>query len=274
MGGGWGSVTRIFDVLLVVIVYGLMEIYYRSGWRAREWFAVLIVALIQILSGAKSAVLNLVFIVALHAFFTGVVSQKGAAVRGLLFKLTAAAFVGFLLVAQVQKSDVEVEGKAVPLLGQAAMRLVNNGDAFIYAYSDGFVDRIEGTDPVGALFGEYLAFFRIRAPERLPLHIGAQIANEFIGPDAGSQTNAKHNVFGYVYFGLWGSILYSYALGTFIGSVRYKALTWMPRTWVAGVSYVILNVAVYSQSTTWTTPRGRSLTSSSSSSPASCCWVP
>ena len=54
------------------------------------------------------------------------------------------------------------------------IRLVNNGDALIYSYPNGFIERLDGRNPVRALLKDYLSTFRIVSPDELPEHIGAQ----------------------------------------------------------------------------------------------------
>jgi hypothetical protein len=251
VGGGWGFVARLFDVLLIIVLYYLLEVLRRRSWGIGDWLALLAVLVIQVLSGAKSAVLTVVFVVAVHAFMTGAWSRPDAPSRRLLKGLAVAAVSGFILVAAVQKSDLEVAGIEVPLLGQAAMRFIANGDAFVYSYPDGFVEQLDGTRSFAAVAKEYLAFFRLYPPEQLPAHLGVQISVGHGGGDVMTQTNAKHNLFGYVYFGSLGSILFSFLVGTCIGGARYKILGWTSGKWIWGVAYILLNVAFAGAGSDW-----------------------
>lgn len=250
-GGGFGFIARMFDVLIVIIIYFLLEVHRQRGWRWREWTALLLIATIQVLSGAKSAALTLVFIVSLHAFYSGGFSGGELRSRRLLKQLTLAAVGGFLIVAQVQISDVEIGGRNLTLLNQAALRFVNNGDAFIYAYSDNLIDRLDDSNPMGALFREYLAFFRFATPEQLPMHLGMQMSKAYNGLDATTQTNAKHNIFGYVYFGTLGGVLYSFLLGVGISLLRYKILGRGRRSWQFGMVYIVLNLGMLTSASDW-----------------------
>ncbi len=54
-------------------------------------------------------------------------------------------------------------------------------------------------------------------------------------------TDANHNLFGYVYFGFCGSILYSYLVGGTIGFVRYTMRRKLPQNWVGGVIFVMMS---------------------------------
>lgn len=244
VGGGFGLISRVFDVLIVIIIYYLLEVHRRRGWRWREWAVLGLIATIQVLSGAKSAALTLVFIVSLHAFYTGGFGTGELRSIKLLKQLTIAAVGGFLIVAQVQLSEVAISGQSLSLLSQAALRFVNNGDAFVYAYAENLMERLNGSNPIGALFREYLAFFRFAAPEELPTHLGRQLSQSLNGFDATTQTNAKHNIFGYVYFGALGGFFYSFMLGVAIGFLRYKILGLSRRSWQYGIAYIVLNLGV------------------------------
>jgi len=242
VGGGFGIISRVLDVLLVVIVYYLIEVYQEKGWRPTEWIVLTIVATILALSGAKSAVLTLVFIVSLHAFYTGAISRNDVQLIKLLKRLTIVAVVAFLIIAQLQIADIEIAGRSLNVFDQAILRFVNNGDAFLYAYPNGVVDQLDSSNPFGALFREYLAAFRILAPGELPMHVGLQLSKHFNGLDAITQTNAKHNIFGYVSFGVIGGIIYSFLLGLCIGVVRNNLFSGTVRSYLFGIPYIILNL--------------------------------
>jgi hypothetical protein len=242
IGGGIGIISRALDVLLIIVVYYLLELYRQKGWGPREWACLLTVMVFQVLSGAKSAVLTVVFITSLHAYCSG---MTGAGMRGidrLLTRLFVFAVVGLFITAQVQIADIEIGGKSLNLLDQVMLRMVNNGDAFMYAYPDAVVEQLEGSRPFVALFREYIAFFRLAPPEDLPLHIGSQLVKFFQGEESNFQTNAKHNLFGYIHFGLIGAIFYSFALGAMISIVRYKLLQFRNKSSMFGILYILLNL--------------------------------
>lgn len=244
IGGGWGVLSRLFDVLVAIILFHLLEILRRRKWTLSEWGALLATILIQILSGAKSAVVNLVFLVALYGAFTGSLGASAARAGRMLKWLALSAVASLLIVAGVQASDAEVAGRQVNLIGQVAVRMVNAGDALIYAYPDRAVEGLDGQNPAGAVLREYLAFFRLAQPDKLPKHLGVQITDQFLGPDSHFQTNAKHNIFGYVYFGYWGAILFSYLVGTSIGIGRYIIPRFLPKHWVGGIAFMVVNLAL------------------------------
>lgn len=242
VGGGIGFISRMFDVLLVIIFYYLLEVQRTKGWRWTEWACLLVVGLIQLLSGAKSSVLTLVFIAALYMFYMGTNTDAYARVTRLLNRIFLGAVAAFLVIAQVQISDIQVGDRNLTLLDQAALRFVNNGDAFTYAYPQQMVETLDGRGPILAVMREYVAFFRLAPAEDIQMHMGLQISKAFNGNDAITQTNAKHNLFGYVNFGFAGSIVFSLMLGLAIGYVRYILFRNKGIGWITGIPYILLNL--------------------------------
>lgn len=245
-GAGLGFISRILDVLLIVIFYYLLEVHRRRGWRWLEFVCVFVVAVIQVLSGAKSSILTLVFIAALYIFMSGGAGEANRQLTRLLRRMFLLAIGGFLLIAQVQIADIEIGGRTLSLFDQAALRFVNNGDAFLYAYPSNTVDTLDSRGPVQAVLREYLAFLRIAGPDEMQMHIGLQLSKAFSGADAITQTNAKHNLFGYVNFGPLGGVLYSFALGLVIGFMRQVIYKKRGSSWMAGIPYIILNLGFLS----------------------------
>jgi len=238
---GWGIVDRLFDVLWVIILYYLMDVLRRRRWKFVEWSSLLTVVVIEILSGGKSAVLELFFIAGLASYFIGTsktyFSLRSNYMRiGVLVVIASAFAVGTL-----QRYGVSKDTQELSTLDMLVIRLVNNGDALIYSYPNGFIERLDGRNPVRALLKDYLSTFRIVSPDELPEHIGAQIVDLQGGNGKNFMTDANHNLFGYVYFGFCGSILYSYLVGGTIGFVRYTMRRKLPQNWVGGVIFVMMS---------------------------------
>jgi hypothetical protein len=239
---GWGILDRLFDVFLVIIIYYLMDVLRRRRWKPLEWSSLLIVVAIEILSGAKIAVLELFFMAGLAGYFTGT-AKTYFSLRSKYFRIgLLLAITGAFAVVTIQRNGMEQDEQQLSSLDMLVIRLVTSGDAFILAYPNGYVEQLDGRNPLGAVLKEYLTTFRIARPEELPTHIGVQISEHFTGNGDESQTNAKHNLFGFVYFGFWGSILYSYLVGSLIGLVRYILRKKLPRNWVGGIIFILMSL--------------------------------
>ncbi len=241
-GSGWGSLDRAFDVLSVVIIYYLIDVLRRRRWRFAEWLSLVTVVLIELMSGAKIAVLEIFFVAGLASYYLGTAGQLFS-IRSKYFRAGAvlASCSAIIVIAIQGRNGTESGPESNPIVA-LGLRLVSCGDAFIYAYPNNFVLHIDGSHPVKALLAEYLAFFRIVDARDLPVHIGVQLSEYFTGHGEEFQTNAKHNLFGLVYFGYWGSILYSYLVGTVIGLVRCVLLRARRRNWSAGIVFVLLSL--------------------------------
>lgn len=250
-GEGLGFISRMLDVLLVIIFYYLLEIHRRFGWSWREWACLALIALIQVLSGAKSSVLTLVFIAALFVYISGAAAPGSEKLMRLIKRIFLLALGGFLLIAQIQISDVQVGGRNLSLIDQAALRFVNNGDAFLYAYPTNAVDTLDGKGPIFAVLREYVAFLRVAPPDQIQMHLGLQLTRQFIASDSINQTNAKHNLFGYINFGEIGGVIYSLVIGLLIGVVREVIYKRRGSSWLAGIPYIILNLGFLSAASDW-----------------------
>ena len=242
VGGGWGLFARSFDVFLVIIMYYLMDIARRRSWRFSEWGTLAIVAVIEILSGAKIAVLEIFFLAGLASYFMGS-ERLFFSFKSRSFKFAVAiSILTALGVAAIQSRNSNSDSGTVNSFGVLAYRMVSCGDAFIYSYPSRFAAHLDGSHPLEAIFEDYLSFFRIVPQEYLPVHIGIQIAQYFTG-ESNIQTNAKHNLFGLTYFGYWGSIVYSYLVGSAIGFVRGPfRRKLLPQNWVGAILFMMLSL--------------------------------
>lgn len=99
------------------------------------------------------------------------------------------------------------------------------------------------------MFGSLLAMFRLVAPASLPEPLGFQIFRavygsvDFVGP------NPRHNVFGVVYFGIFGAIIYSLVLGVMVGFFRNRIPRFIRRGSAIEPLYVFLAISCVSAPT-------------------------
>ena len=77
------------------------------------------------------------------------------------------------------------------------------------------------------MFGSLLAMFRLVPPASLPENLGFQLYRAVYGFDAFVGPNPRHNVFGVVYFGTFGAIVYSLMLGMIVGFIRNRLSAFM-----------------------------------------------
>jgi hypothetical protein len=243
---GWGIMDRIFDVLFVIILYYLMDVLRRRRWKFVEWSSLLTLLAIEILSGAKIAVLELISIAGLASYFIGTAKTYFSLRSNYMRIGVLVAIASAFAVVTIQSHSVDKGEQQLSVLDTLVFRLVASGDAFMYAYPNGFIETIDGRNPLRAVLKEYLAAFRIVPQDELPENIGAQIVDHLTGNGGEFQTNVRCNIFGFVYFGFWGSILYSYLVGTSIGFVRYILRRKLPQNWVGGVIFTMMSIGTIS----------------------------
>ena len=82
--------------------------------------------------------------------------------------------------------------------------------------------------------------FRIYRWEDLPPAIGITLKTMHHPSKVPEGPNARHNVFGLVYFGFWGSILFSFLLGCIISFTRNMLPLILKDNLVAGVIFAYL----------------------------------
>jgi|ERR1035437_878439 hypothetical protein len=238
---GWGVLDRVFDVFLVIVIYYLMDVLRRRPWKFAEWSSILTLIAIEILSGAKSSVMVLFGIAGLASYFIGT-SKTYFSLRSNYFRIgILLAMAGAFAVIIIQRNGVEQDEQQLSPVDLLVFRLVSSGDALIYAYPNQFIETLDSRNPLGAVLKEFLTTFRIVPSDELPEHIGVQIVEHLGGNGKETMTNAKHNLFGFVYFGFCGSILYSYLVGTSVGLVRYTLRRRLPRNWVGGVIFTMMS---------------------------------
>jgi oligosaccharide repeat unit polymerase len=194
------------------------------------------------LSGSRSGLMQVIFLIFYSRFLlkgnrSGLIADK---FLGRLQKtILIAAVVGAILIVSVKAGGGAIDGSIFVLL----QRLAVNGDVFFMAYSTHIIDTLSPKSAFLALFGSLLAMFRLVAPASLPEPLGFQIFRavygsvDFVGP------NPRHNVFGVVYFGIFGAIIYSLMLGAMVGFVRNRIPRFVRRGSAIEPLYVFLAIS-------------------------------
>lgn len=126
-------------------------------------------------------------------------------------------------------------------------RIVGFGDVYWAAYPEDNLSKIEPASPFYAVFGDILASYRIVGWSDIPKSIGLQLFNmNYPYWDVTFGSNARHNVFGLVYFGYIGSILFSFILGLFLGAFRMYGFKNMRNVGIVGMFYCVLYMRIAS----------------------------
>jgi hypothetical protein len=116
--------------------------------------------------------------------------------------------------------NVENENDRLNPLISLIIRFIHSGDVYWYAYPNNVYLSIKNDHWFASLFTDTLGFLRLVEWKDLPEAIGITFKNIHHPSDIPQGPNARHNVFGLIYYGFYGSILFSYILGLVLGFVR------------------------------------------------------
>lgn len=249
---GLGALERVLNVSWFVTCYLLV---YRTFYqmRIKQWPRVwdvgiaVCLAISALLSGSKSAILPAVFALFYFKFFHGgklAGSRAELTLRRLQKSIVIAGVAGAMGVIMVQISSGAI-GAAVYALYE---RFASAGDVYFMAYPGGVIDSLPGNAGFLAVFGSLLSMFRLLPPTALPENLGFRLYRAIYGFDAFVGPNPRHNVFGVVYFGAIGAVLYSFALGLIVGFVRNRMARFIRPGMAWEPIYVFLAI-----STVWAT---------------------
>ena len=171
------------------------------------------------LGGSKAALLTIANLLFIYAILFSTPSHN---LLHLLKKhekkiilLSVAAGVGIIVIASKGNST-----NLLLSLASLTTRFVYSGDIYWYLYPNGYIELLDSSRPFANLFKDFLGMTRLVDWSQLPEHLGIttyqfhHTADTLMGP------NARHNVFGYVMFGMYGSILFSFCLGAITGTIR------------------------------------------------------
>lgn len=218
---GAGILARILYVSGIVTLYLLFYFLLVNRQRGfSKWYVysiLLFVFISYILSGSKSSFLLIFF-----SFFTFVVTNPQ------LFRLlNVSKFIKYdkliiliSIIIVVFLYAINNDGSLIGGCISFLSRLLGYGDVYWYAYPYGYIESLESSSPFLALFQDLLGLTRIYNWEELPQVLGIDLYLMHHNTDVLQGPNSRHNVFGYVYFGFYGGILFSFILGFVLGAVR------------------------------------------------------
>jgi hypothetical protein len=137
--------------------------------------------------------------------------------RIILFSILISTFIIYVQSNPNNESDNTIN----PFLA-LCLRFVHSGDIFWYAYANNVYLKIPSNQWIAALLHDTFGLLRIQDWSNLPEAIGITLKDIHHPSDVLQGPNARHNVFGLIYYGFFGSIFFSYSLGVFLSFVRNK----------------------------------------------------
>lgn len=259
--GGYGVLHRALEVLYFVVPYCLFVRVFLSRARrisAKVTDALVMVLLLvsMVLDGSKSTFIYIIFAAAIFSFYLNKLQDIGSDRKAKIqTSITRISYV--LLVLCIVGAFVVIEAKSsgfVPALHELTKRVALYGDSYVYVFGINILPTLQsqghGLTPLVAMFSDTLGMFRLIPWNALPKPLGFQIMHQAfsyygVHYDASmGGPNARAGVFGLVYFGYWGSVVYSFILGFVTNLIRNRLYRMAPANHVWAIIYMLLTMAM------------------------------
>lgn len=243
-GGGIGLIGRLLSVLVILSLFTGIVTYFKTKKKLLKIGIVIysiITAIFFFLSGSRSSFITFFLVLFFYKAMSN--EEKTESGRKNIYWLFIIVVVAILIM--YLKADSLLDASSDFL-----KRIVGFGDVYWAGYPENNLDKIEPANPFYAIFGDLLASYRIVGWDQIPKAIGLQLFNiNYPYWDVTYGSNARHNIFGLVYFGYIGSIFFSFFIGLFLGGFRMWGFKKMRNTGVLGMIYCILYMRISSMET-------------------------
>lgn len=221
--GGYGIFTRFSEVSGAVAFYlflhfSIVEKNVSGLFKSSLFFYLLGHLVVTFLSGSKSSV----WFFAMNYFCFLILNKSNPKIKDLMLKLRQyqlkIVLIGLIFAFCIIL--VTFDGDPSTAFLFLAQRIVGYGDVYWHAYPNAYIENLPHDHFFIAVFSSFLGFFRIVDSSSFPEPLGYSLTKMFYTVDMIVGPNPRHNIFGYIYFGPYFSILYSFVLGTFLGYIR------------------------------------------------------
>ncbi|GAA4327284.1 hypothetical protein GCM10023149_30610 [Mucilaginibacter gynuensis] len=243
--GGLGILGRVLDVLrpatAFLLVYLLLEVKKGAGFKFYLFVYTVFLLLSFALSGSKSLFMSLGFVLFIYLILN---AQK---LKRYFFNLRkyeryiiagGLSFAFIVIFAQLKSSDTG-EGNSLNIF---LYRLVASGDTYYFSYPNNNIETINGSKYFLALFGDIFSTLRIVPRDYQPEVLGVQLFHIYTDADLIAGPNARHNVFGYIYYGMYGSIIFSFLIGFSLGFLRNKLFFSLKKNVIGQLLFMFLYI--------------------------------
>ena len=245
--GGFGILERLAESSALIAIFAAVYLLIHRKRLRRNvlvhvfllWFVGAIA-----LSGSKAALLTVgQYVLSILFVYTALRNARGRFWGGRAGK---ALLVGATLFA-IAALATQTEDLLSAVLG-LAFRVASYGDVYVFAYPNGTIESVKGSNPLIGLFGGFLSTFRLFPQELVYPNIGYQFTG-IVFPDLALIVgpNPQHPVFGYHYFGPF-AFVFSFVLGLFTSRVQARFYNRAHTTFVSGMLAFLLYFSLVSVS--------------------------
>lgn len=215
VGGGFGLINRFVGIFSIIVYYFTFLFLYTPHKNCAKIVMIFIV-LFCLFSGSKSSIYGIFTYLFLFYLIN----------RDLLpNKLYHYNLYGVILLIIGTLGAIVVLLFASDSISQALeklfFRVVSSGDIYYMSYCNENIEQLTKVDWWIALTGDLFRTFRLIPENQALPGMGFELYNMVNGTtDALAGPNPRHNVFGYVHFGLIGGFFYSFVCGMLLGYLR------------------------------------------------------
>jgi len=240
-GGGIGILGRIINVMYPSIIYCLIyRIHVDNSLNKKisnkHILVIILLFITGTLSGSKSAILLIVFVFTYFVMYFHTNKTMSKSTKRVLYYLMFLGFISafIILILPILKYN----GNKLASLEIFYKRISISGDIFVFAYPNNIIDALKIPEPgYIALFKDFWGFSRILSPSEIPPPLGTAIYQYVNNTSIIGGSNSRHNVFGYIYFGIIGGVCFSYVLGIITSFFRNKLPKMLKTTPLSGLIY-------------------------------------
>ena len=230
-GSGYGILGKILDVIRPVLIYLVSFLFFKKNknFALKTYLAIISLCIVTFsaLSGSKGDFM--VFAMVFFIFLLLNASRFPAAFSnlkkyGLRIVVVALILVFFTISFNITGKDNVISlGTGNSALDAFLFRLISSGDTYYFAYPYHVIDHLNSNNAFFALFGSIFSTLKLIPYDQQPVPLGVQLYRQVIGYSIETiGPNPRHNVFNYVYFGPYFSVIVSFFMGVFLSFVRNR----------------------------------------------------
>ena len=226
---------------IVLPVYMFLTIYFvsseKNSSKSIKFFAVLsliFIVVTSILSGSRSKIMALGFVFFIYSIYS--IRWGDVFLFNKIKKFSLKFLIIAFLIVIISFSIGENSNPFYYLF----FRLASSGDAYFMGYPNSVLEIIPKENWFVALFASPLNLLGLINESRVPEPIGFQLMEYYSNAKLFRGPNARHNILGYVYFGYYFSILFSFMLGLVLSYVRNKVYYKLPKNIIGSIVYFLL----------------------------------
>jgi hypothetical protein len=243
-GSGFGIFSRFIDIAGICGFYlAIYLIISREVGQMRPFVILFLLffGMSLILTGSKSAFLLIGFIIYSLIIYNMKYNYNASFLFNYLrTREKKILYYGFLIALLVIIIQSYTNKSHLNAFVSFILRLIHSGDIYWYAYPNSILEKIDNSKPFQALFVDFLGFFRLVSWEDLPTAIGIDLFQYHHPTNVIQGPNGRHNVFGLIYFGYYGAILFSFCIGYLVSYVRNYLYFKLGNNVILGLVYTLL----------------------------------